>query len=662
MLAHKWKSLLWIIVSVLCCLSLVTWAQQGKKTVRIDKFEVAEQAKMYVRDINFEDLLKAELTKIGKFEAVKRDDLTVAVKEIQNSQSSLFEKSNTRQELGGFKSAYLAISGSLTMIPRERASGVRKEYTATVNVKVASLATATEQSRTVELTDMVQSPADLFRPLAAKTALELCLSEYPIRVAAVQDVGVTLNYGSSLLKVGDTLVIFGAASQGDEVRDPDTGAIISKKTPKQVGKLRITSVEETSAEAEVLEGQPEIRAVCTLAPAVSVAAAASPSGKEIAITGEKPSLSIGKFKYSNEFDLSQTADRSGKPITSSGGGQGSGAVGGALAGAGIGALIDGGKGALVGAGAGALGGQTADSARRNRNNNRTPGGAQTPSDQRETAIDKESQVLREMVLTKAQKSGKFTVIEQTRKDDIKEQMDNEKDGDYDQAALIARGKMQSAKYSAFGTITRFETDRKQTGFSITGGKEAVVMRITLDLRVVDNARGTVVVSDQVTGSIESDSSQTGFMGFGSASENQGSIGRLLDELSKNVVSKIVTTLWPTKIISVNQVDRMVTINAGETVVAIGDRLSIFAQGASLVDPETKEVLGHEERTIGQIEVVEPTVRFSKCRIIKPLQGFGMIQVGQVCRPVVAPATGAPAADSGSEPASSAPESKPKFTF
>ena len=282
-----------------------------------------------------------------------------------------------------------------------------------------------------------------------------------------------------------------------------------------------------------------------------------------------------------------------------------------------------------------------------------PQAAQKPSDREETAIGKESQVLREMVVTKAQKSGKFTVIEMTRINEIKRQMDNEVDGDYDQAALVQRGKMQSAKYSAFGTITRFETYRKQKGYSIVGGNETLTMKITLDMRLVDNELGTVVGSDQVTGQIDTTSSQVGVLGLGRASESQGEIGRLLDTLAQNVVAKIVTTLYPIRIIAVNADEKVVTVSAGETVVSVGDRLIVYARGKQVVDPDTGEVLGSEEMTAGEVVVYETQVKFSKCRISKPVERPEDLMVGQICRPLETADADGPA---------QAPESKPRFTF
>lgn len=478
-----------------------------------------------------------------------------------------------------------------------------------------------------------------------------------ITILRVKETGeIMLSDDQKALAVGDELTVF----QQDKFEDPrHPGKMLVDET--EVGKIKVDRISPVGAFASAVTPDVTFAALMIARKTGGVTpssveggniASASVGGKkEIPVTGEKPTLAIGKFKYSNEFDLSQTADRSGKPIGSAGAGQGIGAVGGAIVGGLVGAAVGGTKETLAGIGVGALSGQTVDAGMRGQGDG--PQAAQKPSDREETAIGKESQVLREMVVTKAQKSGKFTVIEMTRINEIKRQMDNEVDGDYDQAALVQRGKMQSAKYSAFGTITRFETYRKQKGYSIVGGNETLTMKITLDMRLVDNELGTVVGSDQVTGQIDTTSSQVGVLGLGRASESQGEIGRLLDTLAQNVVAKIVTTLYPIRIIAVNADEKVVTVSAGETVVSVGDRLIVYDRGEQVVDPDTGEVLGSEEMTAGEVVVYETQVKFSKCKIIKPTQRPEDLKVGQICRPLETADADGPA---------QAPESKPRFTF
>lgn len=629
-------------------------ATAAKVVVRIDEFKASPSAAPYLRDISFQELLKSEFNKLGKIEAAKRDELTTAVEEIQNSQSGLFA-AETAQQLGGFKSAQLGLSGSLELIDRERDRGMRHQYTARVALQCLKFQTATESTRSAEVTDYVQTPSDLFAPLAEKVAREFTLAAYPIKVAAVDGGNAVLNYGNALLRAGDRLEFFAA----EDVRDPDTGEVISTGT-RRMGTLRVSSVAERSATAEIVEGMPDIGMKCTVMAAAENAeerggtqAASATETKKIAVTGEKPTLFIGKFKYSNEFNLSQTAGRTGKAITSGGAGQGSGGVLGAL----VGGVISGGRGAL----AGAVAGGVVDSERRHYEYGGEDTDPQMPQDQRATAIAKESQVLREMVVTKAQKSGKFTVIEQARMDEIKAQMAHEMDGDYDESSLARRGRLQAAKYSVFGTITRFESARKQTSYSIIGGDETATMKMTLDLRLVDNELGTVVASDQVTAQINTGNSQVGFLGLGTASESQGEIGQLLDTLAQNVIAKVVMTLWPIKVVAVNTMEKIVTINAGDSIVWKGERLMVYGTGGEIVDPETGEVLGKEESTVGEIEVYDAQPRFSKCRIIRPSQRPQELCVGQICRPAESEVPAQPVpASTPTAPAGGG--RRPAFTF
>lgn len=643
-----------------CC---AAFAQQGRIVVSIEKFGASSEVQPYIATISFEDMVKSELGKIGKIEVAKRDDLRGIVSEIQNSQSGLFDKAHEKK-LGGFKSAAKSISGQVTMLERLPKQGMRNKFTLRANVKIADIETATESAISAEVTDFAQSPSDLLEPLAKAIARKLSFEYYPVKIAAVVDDTVILNYGKAVFSKGDVLGFY----ENAEITDPDTGVVISRSFRK-LGTLTIVSLEALSAVAKTTDGSPEMSQICKLEEpgdgedgGGNTSVAAKPRAV-VPTSGNKPTIYIGKFKYSNEFDLSQTSNRGGRPITTSAAGGGSGALLGAIAGG----LLSGSstKDVIVGTVAGAAVGGVVDSERRQYEHGKQGSGAADPYDQRATAIEKESPVLREMTLTKMHKSGKFTVVEQARKNEIKSQMDNEMDGDFDEADLITRGKMKSAKYSVFGTITRFQTDRTQKGNSIFGGKEDVMMTISLDMRLIDNELGTIICSDEVTASIPTHTEQSGFMGFGTATENQGAIGDLLKKLSKNIVFKIATTLWPVTVIS-DPIDGVILINVGDSFVEIGDILSAYSIGDSIVDPTTGEILGASEKFVGNIRVCETLPGYSKCKI-SSAENTGNIGKGFVCRPAVVQnfsETVSPTVPAS--PGSSAPPqptlSTPKFSF
>ena len=146
-------ALLGVIACAAFCAAAGT-ATAAKVVVRIDEFKASPSAEPYLQNISFQELLKAEFNKLGKIEAAKRDELTMAVEEIQNSQSGLFAP-ETAQQLGGFRSAQLGLSGALELIDRERDRGMRRQYTARVALKCLKIQTATENTRSAEVTDFV---------------------------------------------------------------------------------------------------------------------------------------------------------------------------------------------------------------------------------------------------------------------------------------------------------------------------------------------------------------------------------------------------------------------------------------------------------------------------------------------------------------------------
>lgn len=641
-------------------------AQQPKlKTIAVGDFKYMGDA-AYVTDFAaFNEMLRTSFTQSRRFSLVERAKLDQMLKE-QNLGEAGIVSPETAKQMGTAVAADFVIYGSISeAVFTDRVRGQIKEFRISVDLSILDVASGEIKAASdLEVTDF-GSVKQVMRTLSEALTSKVIFNIYPIMVASASPTEVMMNYGEQFVSVGQVYQVF---AKGNVVMDPATGEVLAfEEIP--AGTVRVTQATGKFSKAEILDSSQPIAAGMICRPASGAVAATNAdagagAGGNIPgtgmVVGVKPTLFIGKFKYSNEFDLSQTADRGGKRISSAGAGQGSGGVLGAV----VGGLITGGKPSewLGGAAVGALVGQTADS-ERNRHNAADPQGAQLPSDQVETAIDKESQVLREMVVTKAHKSGKFTVVEQTRKGEIKEQMDNEVDGDYSTASLVQRGKMQSAKYSAFGTITRFETDTKQKGYSIVGGNENVTMTLTLELRVVDNELGTIVCSDQITGSVQTQSSQIGLLGFGTASENQGAMGGLLDTLSQNIISKVVSTLWPIKIIAVNAGENVVTINVGEALVSVGDLLAVYAQGAKIVDPDTGEILGSEEKTVGSVQVYETTARFSKCKISTPTLGTPTMIIGQICRPAVrgvATYNAAPSEVSGGARNAPSSSSRPSF--
>jgi len=85
------------------------------------------------------------------------------------------------------------------------------------------------------------------RELAEKTTARLIDVLFPAKIIDVEDATITINRGEGFFVTGDVVTIF---AKGKTVVDPDTGEKITIKG-KTIGTARITSVDPTTAQAEL---------------------------------------------------------------------------------------------------------------------------------------------------------------------------------------------------------------------------------------------------------------------------------------------------------------------------------------------------------------------------------------------------------------------------
>jgi hypothetical protein len=77
----------------------------------------------------------------------------------------------------------------------------------------------------------------------------------------------------------------------------------------------------------------------------------------------------------------------------------------------------------------------------------------------------------------------------------------------------------------------------------------------------------------------------------------------------------VDILFPAKVLVKR--DNTVTINRGEGAgVAEGDTFNVYALGAELIDPDTKESLGREEVKVGKVKISQVNPKTSMATILE----------------------------------------------
>jgi hypothetical protein len=86
------------------------------------------------------------------------------------------------------------------------------------------------------------------------------------------------------------------------------------------------------------------------------------------------------------------------------------------------------------------------------------------------------------------------------------------------------------------------------------------------------------------------------------------------DMAQKIANRIADVIFPAKVLLKR--DKEVTINRGEGGgVAVGDTFNVYAMGAELIDPDTKESLGREEAKVGRVKITQVNPKTSTAEIL-----------------------------------------------
>jgi len=213
---------------------------------------------------------------------------------------------------------------------------------------------------------------------------------------------------------------------------------------------------------------------------------------------------------------------------------------------------------------------------------------------------------------------KFDVVSRSDLADVVKEQDLAASGNVDAKTNAQTGKLAGAKYLLVATVDDFDDYIEKATFAGTGQTATKrVFRFSIVGKLYDSSTGKL---------IESANFQTGNDEFKLIQQDRNYTeknGELSDEMmvaiSRSMAEKIANHLadviFPAKVLVKR--DNIVTINRGEGGgVAEGDVFNVFAQGEELIDPDTKESLGHEEVKVGKVKISQVNTKTSQAEIME----------------------------------------------
>ncbi len=183
----------------------------------------------------------------------------------------------------------------------------------------------------------------------------------------------------------------------------------------------------------------------------------------------------------------------------------------------------------------------------------------------------------------------------------------------------AAANLKGAQFLVVGTVQDYSVGPVQEMAYGSGYYRPV--RISVEVEVIDSSTGQVVAARKAEGVERNRES--------SPSVAAGIPRKGLEEAAESCANDarlaILDAAYPIKILDVS--GDTVHLNRGEGGgLEVGTQLRCFAAGKTLVDPDTKEVLGTSESFAGRIRITEVMAKLSSARIED-----GSPSTGNACR-------------------------------
>ncbi len=241
----------------------------------------------------------------------------------------------------------------------------------------------------------------------------------------------------------------------------------------------------------------------------------------------------------------------------------------------------------------------------------------------------------DMLATSLFKSGKFDVMERSKLESVLEEQKLQMSGITTPESAVKAGKILGLQYIVIGSVNQFGQKAEKTeAFGVAVNN--VSARVATDVRIVNVETGRIEGAENGVGeetstgvSIENADLLPTDVAWGSTGFDETTIGKATKKCVDDLVNQFTKTFGNMpiegKIMKVNADN--VYVNLGkDSGITVGQTFDIMEKGEELVDPDSGESLGSEDKKVGTIKVTEIKEKFCIAEVV---EGKGKIKQNDI---------------------------------
>lgn len=232
----------------------------------------------------------------------------------------------------------------------------------------------------------------------------------------------------------------------------------------------------------------------------------------------------------------------------------------------------------------------------------------------------------DMLVTSLVKSGNFIVVERQEIESVLEEQGLGLAGAVTEESAAQVGRLLGVELAIFGSITHFGEDRRSVGLrKLDVGRARA--KVNADVRFVNTTTGEIVYAESFEGTesglgVVLDTEGIDFSSFEAWGNTR--LGKAAQECANKIVriasDHLADMPWHGTVLSVADDGPYCYIKPGSAGgLQRGNVLYVYRKGEELIDPDLGVSLGSEEKLIGKIQVLDPSVgdgKASRCLIIE----------------------------------------------